>query len=132
MSSRALPFVPAIPSTMDRERSRALRQAARSGLASAVAAGAAAYDRLRLLPRLIALDPRDIEKGGAALDELIHVRLACALRAERTRGRAGHWTYDLNRHIALAQALAAETTRGPAPSAPPQKQTPPGDAGGVV
>jgi hypothetical protein len=38
-------------------------------------------------------------------------RIARALRAERNRGRAGHWTYDLNRHIALAQAYAAERRR---------------------
>ena len=38
----------------------------------------------------------------------ILTRLARALRAERNRGRAGHWTYDLNRHIALKQAYAAE------------------------
>jgi hypothetical protein len=38
-------------------------------------------------------------------------RLARALRAERQRGRAGHWSYDLNRHIALAQALDAERRR---------------------
>jgi hypothetical protein len=37
-------------------------------------------------------------------------RLARALRSERNRGRAGHWTYDLNRHIALAQAYTAERT----------------------
>lgn len=35
-------------------------------------------------------------------------RLARALRAERRRGVAGHWTYDLNRHLALKQALASE------------------------
>lgn len=34
--------------------------------------------------------------------------IARALRAERARGRGGHWTYDLNRHIALAQAYTAE------------------------
>ncbi len=28
---------------------------------------------------------------------------------ERRLGRAGHWTYDLNRHMALAQAWKAET-----------------------
>jgi hypothetical protein len=38
-------------------------------------------------------------------------RIARALRAERNRGRAGHWTYDLNRHIALAQAYTAERRR---------------------
>ncbi|MDJ0931795.1 hypothetical protein [Breoghania sp.] len=35
-------------------------------------------------------------------------RLAKALRGERRHGRAGHWTYDLNRHIALMQAYRAE------------------------
>jgi hypothetical protein len=42
---------------------------------------------------------------------MIVARLARALRAERQRGRAGHWSYDLNRHIALAQALDAERRR---------------------
>jgi hypothetical protein len=41
----------------------------------------------------------------------IIARLERALRAERHRARAGHWTYDLNRHIALRQAVAAETER---------------------
>jgi hypothetical protein len=31
-----------------------------------------------------------------------------ALRLERSRGRSGHWTYDLNRHRALAESLKAE------------------------
>ena len=39
---------------------------------------------------------------------MILVRLRRALRAERSRGRAGHWSYDLNRHIALKQAYEAE------------------------
>jgi hypothetical protein len=34
--------------------------------------------------------------------------LSRALRAARRRGRAGHWTYDLNRHIGLVQAFRAE------------------------
>jgi hypothetical protein len=33
------------------------------------------------------------------------------LRVERARGRAGHWTYDLNRHIGLLQAMKAEQER---------------------
>jgi hypothetical protein len=73
-------------------------------------AGAAAYDRLRDLPRLARIDP------GEAIDSLdvaerIVARLAAALRAERNRARSGHWTYDLNRHIALRQAYLAETER---------------------
>ena len=41
-------------------------------------------------------------------ENLPEKRLARALRSERSRGRGGHWTYDLNRHIALSQAYAAE------------------------
>jgi len=70
-----------------------------------------AYDRARVLPRLIALDPADLDRGGAQLDRTIRVRLARALRAERRNGRAGSWTYDLNRHLALLQAIAAEAKR---------------------
>lgn len=33
------------------------------------------------------------------------VRLKKALRRERARGRAGHWTYDLARHLSLAQEV---------------------------
>jgi len=32
-------------------------------------------------------------------------RLRSALRRERARGRAGHWTYDLARHLSLAHQL---------------------------
>lgn len=69
------------------------------------------YDRRRVLPRLIAIDPSELERGGATLDKDIRRRLARALRAERRSGLAGHWTYDLNRHLALLQAFAAESRR---------------------
>lgn len=35
-------------------------------------------------------------------------KLARALRAERRRGRAGHWTYDLARHAALLRIWTTE------------------------
>jgi hypothetical protein len=35
-------------------------------------------------------------------------RLRKALRAERRRGLAGHWTYDLARHIELLRLYRAE------------------------
>lgn len=38
-------------------------------------------------------------------------RLARAIRDERRRGRAGHWSYDLNRHLALVQAFIKEQSR---------------------
>jgi hypothetical protein len=102
------------------------RAAAVEGLAAAVAGGRGAYDRRRCLPRLIALGSRDLDGADPALDREILVRLKRALRGERARGRAGHWTYDLDRHLALLQAIASEETRrGPA-AAPPQAAVEPG------
>ena len=73
-----------------------------------VAAGVEDYDRERHLPRLIAMMPSELADFSPAARRVLVARLARALRSERTRGRAGHWTYDLNRHIGLAQAYAAE------------------------
>jgi len=52
--------------------------------------------------------PSELVDFSPAARRAIVARLAWALRSERTRGRAGHWTDDLNRHIGLAQAYAAE------------------------
>ncbi|MEI2384614.1 hypothetical protein [Breoghania sp. JC706] len=60
--------------------------------------------RQRTLARLIG---GETSEGGAS-QRLVVARLARALRGERRRGLAGHWTYDLNRHIALLQAYRAE------------------------
>lgn len=74
---------------------------------------------LRRLERLIVL-PRPLvsaaEPSGDALraaapaalagrPELV-AALSRALAGERERGRAGHWSFDLNRCLALEQALA--------------------------
>lgn len=75
---------------------------------STIARGAEPYDRARHLPRVLPVGPDDIADNSQAGRRLIVRRLARALRAERNRGRAGHWTYDLNRHVALLQAYAAE------------------------
>ncbi|QZO02259.1 DUF6477 family protein [Chenggangzhangella methanolivorans] len=95
-----------------------------------MAGGAAAYDRRRTLPRLIGLDPRELDGDSAALDRRIRTRLARALRAERRRGAAGHWTYDVSRHLALAQAIAGEAVRAtqrrkvdPAPAQDAERET---------
>lgn len=90
-----------------------------------IMAGAHAYDRIRHLPRLVHLLPDEIEALGKAGSTTIVQRLSRALRAERLRGRAGHWTYDLNRHIALHQALLAERARLRS-AAPKQKGAPTG------
>ena len=74
-------------------------------------AGLGAYERKRVLPRLIPVTQAELAGDGAEAARGIVARLERALRAERRRGRAGHWTYDLNRHIALSQALGAERRR---------------------
>lgn len=86
-----------------------------------VAASAAAYDRARDLPRLLALWPHEIKDRSETGRLHLLAKLRRALRAERRRARAGHWSYDLNRHLGLLSAykgelaaLASRTAR-PAP-----------------
>lgn len=67
-----------------------------------------AYDRQSYLVSLIPVWPQEIadrsNEGSLHIIKLVRK----ALRSERIRGKAGHWTYDLNRHISLAWALKAE------------------------
>ncbi len=88
-----------------------LRRSAETAIARTLRAGAQVYERLRDLPKLTRLDPRDLAIENVEGAEAILARLKRALRAERNRARSGHWTYDLNRHIALRQAYLAETGR---------------------
>jgi hypothetical protein len=79
---------------------------------------------------------RDTEIGGEPtpppapriVDAARHIRqLRAALRRERMRGRAGHWTYDLARHLSLARQLrraeAADGGKTAAASAAPTNVT---------
>lgn len=68
----------------------------------------APYRRERDLPRVLPVGPDEVADSSLSGRRRILARLASALRAERRLGRAGHWTYDLNRHIALAQAYESE------------------------
>jgi hypothetical protein len=68
-------------------------------------------DRRSYLPRVLPIGPQEIEDPGEDAARNILRRLAAALRSERARGRAGHWSYDLNRHVALMQAYNAERRR---------------------
>ena len=90
------------------KRSAALSDRAGAAIRATVAAGIEAYRREIHLPRLLPIDPADLNCLDSRAQRAILARLARALRSERNRGRAGHWTYDLNRHIALRQAYAAE------------------------
>jgi hypothetical protein len=76
-----------------------------------IRAGADCYERLRDLPKLARLDPAELSTETLEGAERIVSLLNRALRAERSRARSGHWTYDLNRHIALRQAHLAESER---------------------
>jgi hypothetical protein len=81
---------------------------AAASIEAVTAAGIEAYVRERHLPRVLPIGPDEIADDSVPGRRRIIARLARALRAERTRGRGGHWTYDLNRHIALRQAYLAE------------------------
>ncbi len=67
------------------------------------------YRREEELPKLIGLWPDEIAGHEAADANVVLGKLRRALRAERQRGRAGHWAYDLNRHLALLDAIRHET-----------------------
>lgn len=65
-------------------------------------------DREREIARLVGLWPHeiaDVSPNGRA--RLIR-KLALVLKAERRRGLAGHWSYDLARHAALVRVLRRE------------------------
>lgn len=66
------------------------------------------YDRARILPRLIPVDPGLVADLSPEGRRRILQLLARALRGERQRGRAGHWTYSLDRHLGLVSAFKAE------------------------
>ena len=90
------------------EQTRRMEHFARRSMANAIDAGSEDYDRGRHLARLIPVGPDEIADQSPPARRAILAKLSRALRAERNRGRAGHWTYDLNRHIGLCQAYAAE------------------------
>ncbi len=73
--------------------------------------GRNSYERSRMLPRLLPVAPDDIAGSEPETTRRIVLKLARAIRIERARGRAGHWTYDLNRHIGFMHALKAEQER---------------------
>lgn len=81
-----------------------------AAMATTIRTGAETYARDIMLPRLVPVGPTEIGDETPAGRLALIERLAKALRGERARGLAGHWTYSLNRHIGLVQALAAERT----------------------
>lgn len=66
------------------------------------------YDRKRDLPRLVPLWPAEIDDVSTTGRLRLLGKLRKALRAERQRGVAGSWCYDLARHRHLLTAYRAE------------------------
>ena len=66
------------------------------------------YDRTRDLAGLLPLWPAELADDTPAGRNRLVQKLRRALREERRRGVAGHWTYNLARHAALLRAYRAE------------------------
>ena len=66
-------------------------------------------ERGRELGRLVPLWPNEINDTTILGRRRMCRLLMSALRRERQRGIAGHWTYDVSRHAALSKMLRRET-----------------------
>lgn len=66
------------------------------------------YDRRTELPRLIPIELTELIDESPEGRRRLLVKLRRALRAERQRGIAGHWTYDLARHAELLRVYRLE------------------------
>lgn len=60
------------------------------------------------LARVLAVWPEELEDESLEARSRIVGKLRRALRAERRRGVAGHWTYDLGRHAELLRLYREE------------------------
>jgi len=94
--------------TPDQGKAHRERITAKRTFGTMAAAGTAAYLRSCDLPKLIALWRHELYDESQ--EGMFHVlaKLHRALRAERSRGLAGHWSYDLNRHLGLLSAYKGE------------------------
>ena len=87
-----------------------LCRAARRGGIRALRPATTRIDRRSALGRLLPLWPHELEDESVPARLRIIARLRKALRAERRRGLAGHWAYDLARHVELLRLYRAEMT----------------------
>jgi hypothetical protein len=78
------------------------------------------YDRRAELPRLLPLEPQHLDDESPEGRRRLLAMLRCALRAERRRGVAGHWTYDLARHAELLRVYRLELALAAADRQPPR------------
>ena len=70
-----------------------------------------AAKRVHDLGRLLPLWPHEVTDTSLEGRKKRVALLRRALRAERCRGLAGHWTYDLARHCALLRCYRSEVTQ---------------------
>ena len=91
-----------------RARRHCERITAKRTFGTMAAAGTAAYLRSCDLLKLIALWPHELDDESQEGMFRVLAKLRRALRAERSRGLAGHWSYDLNRHLGLLSAYKRE------------------------
>ena len=70
------------------------------------------YDRRTELARILPLWPHELEDQTLQGRRRVLAKLMSALRAERRRGVAGHWTYDLARHAELLRVYRLELAAG--------------------
>jgi len=66
------------------------------------------YDRHTELPRILPLWPHELDDESPEGRRRILAKLRRALRAERRRGLAGHWAYNLARHAELLRVYRLE------------------------
>ncbi len=86
---------------------RTVRRATRTGSRDRTVKPAS-YDRMKDLSGLLALWPWEIEDMTCEGHRRLVALLRRALRLERQRGIAGHWTYDVARHARLLRAYKCE------------------------
>lgn len=65
-------------------------------------------ERMAELSRLLPMWPAELADTSREGRLKIIATIERAIRAERRRGRAGHWAYDLARHAALFRLLKCE------------------------
>lgn len=103
--------------------------------APAAKAGAPARcgDAAAELSRLLPMWPGEIDDNSRHGRLALLARLRRALRAERQRGLAGHWAYDLARHARLLAAYraASQAVRGTPPDGSSDKAKGPHDDAGL-
>jgi len=74
----------------------------------AVASVARAYDRKRILPRLVAVTSKELADESIEGRRTLIARLLRVAQISASAGRSCHWSYDSNRHTAILGALQAE------------------------